>query len=244
MADLQLETPHVVYEDEVLVVVEKPAALHSVSLPQGGGASLADWLRVTVPQAATASEKAEDAGLVHRLDFESCGLLLAAKSRTVWEMLRSGLLSEQISKEYRVIVEGKVAGPAEFFGYIGGRGRHSETMRWSKDKPTTYRALAAHTTFTPEKYFEEHDVTLVRVVADAARRHQVRVHAAKALGHPLVGDSRYGSNRLLPTGLLQTEKFAGAFFLQACKLSFVHPISGEKCEFSARSYFSLTQLCK
>ena len=86
------------YNDDYLFAAYKPAGLHTVRLPRAGGASLADLLLAEYPSLANVAPRSGDAGLIHRLDRETSGIVLGAKSRLVWETLFENLLSGATTK--------------------------------------------------------------------------------------------------------------------------------------------------
>ena len=237
--DLQPATPvqpTVVFEDQDIMVVNKPAGLHSVKLSSSDNPSVAKWLAEIRPSMAEIGNNAADAGLVQRLDFETSGLMLAAKSTKIWERLHHSILAGEIQKSYFCAVEGIIEErKISVDSFIGSPYRRSKKMRvYPKDscsKPPK-RALDAKTVFELEKKIDFADITsspanlgscLLKVSAATARRHQIRAHAA-FIKHPLIGDKLYGAT-------LNLSDYPVAFFLQASSLKFRHPISAEFLSF-------------
>lgn len=238
---MKLPTISFLYEDEFLFVVEKPALLHSVKLRSAEAdqdslaARLLDW----DSRLSRAGVKPEDAGLLQRLDFETSGLMLGAKSSEVWQKLKDIFKSEQVSKSYVVLLEGFFPKRKEIESFIGSRHRASKKV--SVTKFPTRSGLKAKTTFELIRKSPANDASLVRAIAASARRHQIRAHAAK-LGFPLWGDKLYGSTRALSdiAGLQGFPEQHPPFLLHAETVAFVHPISGKALRFQSElpAYFS------
>jgi 23S rRNA pseudouridine1911/1915/1917 synthase len=200
--------PHeVVFEDEHLLVVDKPAGV--VVHPAAGHAS------GTLVQALAGRAAGGDAlrpGVVHRLDRDTSGLLVVAKSDAVLRTLQAALQAREIEREYLALVEGR---PPALTGTIDaplGRDRRVRTRRSSDtDDP---RPAVTH--FAIEEALPA--TTLLRVHLETGRTHQIRAHLL-AIGHPVAGDPEYGH-----AGLLGLERQ----FLHATRLAFAHPVTGEE----------------
>lgn len=211
------------YNDDCVFAAYKPAGLHTVQLRSGGGASLADLLLTHYPDLAQASPASGDAGLIQRLDRETSGIVLGAKSREVWQKLFEELLAGSIQKTYVALVEGHCTTRRTFSSFIGSPHRGAAKVRvYENEPPKSARALPGTTVFSPLSFNPVINCSLVEAVASPARRHQVRAHAAY-VGHPLVGDALYGA-RSSPSGLCVTQR---EFFLHACTITFQHPTTGQ-----------------
>jgi len=226
------------FEDSDLLVIDKPPGVHSVELPRGGGEAIATTLKARYPEIAAASEKPEDGGLIHRLDFDTSGLLIAAKNRAAWSTLRAALQRGAIEKLYLAVVDGEAPSTLTIEGWIGSSSRTASTVRVFAQQPRQkFRALPAKTCFERLGFSAKDDFSVVRAIAPTARRHQIRAHAA-ASGFPLTGDSAYGSRRSLPTALTDGR----SFFLHAYTVSFPHPITGVRQTVSLPMPVALEQL--
>jgi 23S rRNA pseudouridine1911/1915/1917 synthase len=206
----------IIYEDAALLVVNKPAGM--VVHPALGHASgtLVNAVLAHCPQAAEVGGP-ERAGIVHRLDKDTSGLILVAKDETTRAALQHQFKRRQVTKTYLALVEGQVQ-PREGVveAPVGRNKRQRKQMavvRSGREARTTYRAV---------EYFSDH--TLLEVHPHTGRTHQVRVHLAW-LGYPVVGDAVYGHRR---QRLLQ-----GRHFLHAARLRFTHPPTGEEVAFEA-----------
>jgi 23S rRNA pseudouridine1911/1915/1917 synthase len=195
------------YEDEHLLVVDKPAGV--VVHPSRG--HLTGTLAQALEGTAEGGEEGWRAGLVHRLDRDTSGLLVVAKSDAVHAALKEALQRREITREYAALVEGR---PPSRTGTIDapiGRDRRVRT-RHSTDTDTPREA---RTHFEVEEALPR--FTLLKVTLDTGRTHQIRVHL-EAIGHPVAGDPEYGH-----AGLLGLERQ----FLHARRLAFTHPVTGE-----------------
>jgi 23S rRNA pseudouridine1911/1915/1917 synthase len=199
----------VAYEDEHLLVIDKPAGV--VVHPARGHA------RGTLSQALegrTAGGDAGRAGIVHRLDRQTSGLLVVARDEAVHRALRDALARRQITREYLALVEGRPpARTGTIDAPIGRDRRHRTRVSTDSDEP---RPAVTH--FALEEALPT--TTLLRVRLETGRTHQIRAHLL-AIGHPVAGDPEYGT-----PGLLGLERQ----FLHAARLAFAHPVTGEPIE--------------
>lgn len=197
--------------------------MHSVRLAHSETCSAAAQLLEKDPARAKVSTRPDDAGLVNRLDQGTSGILLAAKTRSVWLKLREMIQEGAIQKTYLALVEGELAADNEVENYIGSPNRGASKVRvYEKKPPKKQRALPAQTKFHPLLLDARRQATMLEVSAPSARRHQIRAHAAY-LGHPLVGDTLYGSSRLLRDILPGLT--LPSFLLHAASVEFRHPLS-------------------
>jgi 23S rRNA pseudouridine1911/1915/1917 synthase len=196
----------VAFEDEHLIVVDKPAGV--VVHPARG-----HW-HGTLAQAlegrAAGGSDAFRAGIVHRLDRDTSGLLVVAKSDAVHTALKDALARRDMVREYLALVEGRPPARSGTIDAPIGRDRRVRT-RHSTDTDEPREAL---THFALERTLPR--ATLLRVRLQTGRTHQIRVHL-QAIGHPVCGDPEYGT-----AGLYGLERQ----FLHAEHLAFTHPVTG------------------
>lgn len=210
------------YRDNEIFAVDKPAGLHSVRAGSSGGSSIADLLLAEDASLAEIGTPGTDAGLVTRLDFSTSGVLLGARTSSMWNVLHDMIARGEIDKRYVACVECHFPEHLSATTYIGSPNRGARKMKIYEKKPAkAARALEGTSHFTLVSYDPILDCSLVEVAASPARRHQIRIHAAY-LGHPLVGDSLYGSTRSLPSKYGSEREF----FLHAHRMSFRHSSSG------------------
>ena len=212
----------VVFEDADLLVINKPAGL--VVHPGAGNATgtLMNGLLAHAPQL----ESLPRAGIVHRLDKETSGLLLVAKSLPAHTALVRELAERSISRQYLAVCNGVLTGGGTIDAAIG---RHpvDRTRMAVRDN-----GRPAVTHYTVIERFRAH--TYVNVVLETGRTHQIRVHFAYRR-HPLVGDPAYGGRLALPAGASDALREALRTFrrqaLHAARLELKHPVTGEELEF-------------
>jgi 23S rRNA pseudouridine1911/1915/1917 synthase len=201
----------IAFEDEHLLVVDKPAGI--VVHPSAGHPS-GTLVHGLLGHAVAGGEEAERPGIVHRLDRDTSGLLVVARSDEAHRRLQQLLRRRKLVREYLALVRGR---PRSKRGRIEapiGRDRH-DPSRSSLDTDTPRDAV---TNFEIVETMRRH--TFMRVALETGRTHQIRVHLA-AIDLPVSGDPAYGVK-----GDLGLERQ----FLHAARLAFPHPFSGEPVE--------------
>jgi 23S rRNA pseudouridine1911/1915/1917 synthase len=199
----------IVWEDEHLLVVDKPAGIVVHPAPGHAGGTLVHGLL----EHGAAGGEAERPGIVHRLDRDTSGLLVVARSAEAHRRLQRLVRRRELERTYLALVRGR---PRSWRGTIEaaiGRDRSDPTRR-SLDTDTP-RAAVTH--FEVERVLGDH--ALLRVTLETGRTHQIRVHLA-AIDLPVVGDRVYG----LPAPGLRRQ------FLHAARLAFPHPFTGERVD--------------
>jgi 23S rRNA pseudouridine1911/1915/1917 synthase len=214
-----------VYEDGSLIVINKPAGL--VVHPGTGNTSgtLMNGLLHHAPQL----EQLPRAGIIHRLDKDTSGLLLVGKTVPAHTALVRLLADREISRYYLAVCNGVLTGGGTIDAPIGRHRVDRKRMSIRDDgKP-------AVTHYTVLERFAAH--TYIRVKLETGRTHQIRIHFAHRR-HALVGDPVYGRRLALPAGagdsLIATLRGFRRQALHAAKLEFVHPDSGEELSFEAQ----------
>jgi 23S rRNA pseudouridine1911/1915/1917 synthase len=207
----------VIYEDDTIIVVDKPAGL--VVHPGAGNetGTLANGLLAKYPELVDVGERIRP-GIVHRLDGGSSGLLVVARTQAAVEALIEQFADHSATRVYLALVWGHPDAPHGVIDAPIGRSRRDPLRmavvadgRWAR---TEYRVL--------ERYDSPADLALLECRLETGRTHQIRVHLS-SINHPLVGDPVYGQRR----PKLQVERP----FLHAAELSFVHPATGERVTF-------------
>lgn len=208
----------IVYEDEHLLVINKPAGL--VVHPAAGHAdgTLVNALLNHAPEL----ENLPRAGIVHRLDKDTSGVMVVARSLIAHTSLVEQLQSRTMGREYEAVIVGTLTGGGTVDAPIGRHPRDRKKMAvvaGGKPAVTHYRLL---------ERFAAH--TLVRCQLESGRTHQIRVHMAH-LHHPLVGDPAYGGRLRLPKGTTDDLREVLSGFsrqaLHARQLTLEHPETGE-----------------
>ena len=207
----------ILYEDRNFFGVFKPSGIHSAETPKGGGVSIASLLRKELPQCSHFGIKPEDAGLLNRLDFETSGILVVAKSAKARDLFSCETRANRVTKKYLSFVEGILTEPCTIDMPIGSRGRNSSRMRTFENPRKKDRAQDAVTHLKPIRIIKESNISLIEIEITQGRRHQIRVHLS-SIGHPLYLDSLYGA--VLPPGLIACSNQT-YFFLHNSSISFV-----------------------
>jgi len=209
MGAVRAEPPQVVWEDEHLLVVDKPAGM--VVHPARGHSegTLAQLLA-----GVAAGGEPERAGIVHRLDRDTSGLLVVAKSEEAHRKLQQAISQRRVHREYLALVEGR---PPSRTGTIDAPIGRDPRVRTRMAVGGAFER-EARTHFALER--ELPGRSLLRLTLETGRTHQIRVHL-RAIGHPVCGDPEYGAAGAL--GLKRQ-------FLHASRLSFEHPITGEQID--------------
>jgi 23S rRNA pseudouridine1911/1915/1917 synthase len=207
----------VVHADDDVVVLSKPAGI--VVHPGAGhsGGTLAAGLLHRFPDMASVGDPLRP-GIVQRLDRDTSGLMVVARSSGAYAALTAALAAREVERRYRALAwglfesrRGSIDAP---IGRSTARRTRMAVREAGKEARTDYEVL---------RQYADPVVALIECRLETGRTHQIRVHLA-AIGHPVVGDATYGGDRqpLRP----------GRPFLHACHLAFNHPVTGERLEFS------------
>lgn len=203
----------IVHEDEAILVVDKPAGL--VVHPGAGNPSgtLANALLAHSTELADIPR----AGIVHRLDKDTSGLLVVAKTLAAHTHLVRQLAARTVTREYAALVHGALTGGGEVDAPIGRHPiarTHMAVSARGKPARTRYRVLERFRT-----------ATLVAVSLDTGRTHQIRVHM-RAIGHPVIGDPTYGTKDRRSIDFPRQA-------LHAARLALTHPVHGTRVEWTS-----------
>ena len=208
----------IVYEDDELLVVDKPAGMVVHPAPGNHSGTLVNALMYHCGDALSSINGVIRPGIVHRIDKDTSGLLMVAKTDRAHNALSAQLAEHSITRRYKAIVysnikedEGTVDKPIG--RDPGNRLRNAVVYTNSKNAVTHYRVLERFGGFT-----------LVEAVLETGRTHQIRVHMAY-IRHPLLGDTLYGPAK--------NRYGAKRQMLHAGVLGFVHPVTGEYMEFNS-----------
>lgn len=217
----------VVFDDEYLIVINKPVGIAAHPSPGWKGATVVGAIFAAGYQLAT-SGAAERQGVVHRLDVGTSGLMVVAKNEIAYSHLKDQFRQRTVAKLYHALVQGHMDPTV---GTIDAPiDRHPrEDYRFAvvangKPSITHYKTLEVFPA-----------VTSLEIELETGRTHQIRVHFS-ALHHPLVGDLTYGADPVLAKGLGVSRPW-----LHAKELGFMHPASGEQLSFTAEYPEDLTR---
>ncbi len=210
---------NIVYEDEALLVVDKPAGMVVHPAPGHEGGTLVNAVLAHCPSLADGGDRP---GIVHRLDRDTSGLILIAKSERIRRLLQQQFKERQVYKAYLALLDGHLQ-PAwgRIEAPIGRDPRHRQKMAvlpGGREAITEYHVLEqfAHATGPAAGNY-----SLVEAEPHTGRTHQIRVHFA-SIGHPVVGDAVYGRRK--------THLPLPRQFLHARRLAFKHPLTGHTVE--------------
>jgi len=210
----------VVHEDPDLIVVDKPAGL--VVHPGAGNrtGTLVQGLLARYPEIASIGDPARP-GIVHRIDKDTSGLLAVARSELGYLHLSAQITTHAVTRRYLALVWGHPDAPRGMIDAPIGRSARTPTRM-----AVSTRGREARTTYEVIESFDDPAaVALLSCTLDTGRTHQIRVHL-ETIGHPVVGDRRYGGHREPFTDLRR-------FFLHAAHLELEHPATGARVAFDS-----------
>lgn len=223
---------NIIYEDDAIVIIDKPAGL---VVHPGAGQSQSTLLNGLLhhdPQLNAIPR----AGIVHRLDKDTTGLMVVAKTITAYLQLIAMMQARQIERHYLALVHGIVP--------LGGKistffGRHPQNRLKMAVRP---QGKLATTHYKVKQQFKQN--TLLDIQLETGRTHQIRVHLSH-IGHPIVGDKLYGKTRAPGHGPLP--QILNAFprqALHAYELHFIHPITNKSLTFTSNIPDDFSSLLK
>jgi 23S rRNA pseudouridine1911/1915/1917 synthase len=208
----------IIYEDEEILALDKPAGMATHGFSGRERKTLANFLAAVRPSLKSVGKSRWEPGLVHRLDRDTSGLVLAAKDQLSFERLRSQFRRGLIRKRYWALVWGRMKTEGEISYSLVHDARDRRRMKAAAEgeRREPAKRWGALTRFRLLGYAQ--GFSLLEVEIETGVTHQIRVHL-EASGHPLVGDPLYGKDRSDPFGL-------GRQFLHAFYLGFRHPRDG------------------
>jgi 23S rRNA pseudouridine1911/1915/1917 synthase len=222
-----LEGLTIVYDDQEIVVIDKPVGCAAHPSPGWTGPTVVGAL-IAAGYTISTSGPAERQGIVHRLDVGTSGLMIVAKSDKAFHVLKDAFRNRTIDKIYHAMVQGHMDPTT---GTIDAPiDRHPKedhrfaVMATGKESITHYEVI---------EYYR--GVSMVKIELETGRTHQIRVHFS-ALHHPLVGDTTYGADPVLAKSLQMSRPW-----LHAAELRFAHPVTGQALNFHAPYPADLTR---
>jgi len=216
---------NIIYEDDDLLVVDKPAGLAVHPAPGHPSHTLVNAILSHLPSLAETGNSLRP-GIVHRLDKDASGVMLVAKNNTAQLNLINQFKARSVVKAYVALVKGHLTPEDGIIEAPIGR-----DPRNRKRMAVVAKGREARTQYHVVKYIG--DYTLLEVRTETGRTHQIRVHL-KAIGYPVVGDATYGVK----------SAYLSRQFLHACRLGFHLPSTGEYVEFTSELPPELEQALK
>lgn len=201
------------YEDEHIIVVDKPAGLLSVAKDTGKGLSAHGFVKQHVP--------GKKVFVIHRLDQETSGLILFALSQEAFQKLKEELKQRKVQRTYVAMVEGSLAGSGVWDSYLV----EDLSLKMRVVSPEVQGAERAITKYKVLREGKKNSLIECQLVT--GKKNQIRIQAAEA-GHPILGDTKYGAPRTR----------APRMCLHATTLSFFHPITKKKLIFKSPHHFT------
>ncbi|MFV1917402.1 MAG: RluA family pseudouridine synthase [Patescibacteria group bacterium] len=230
--------PKVIFEDEQLLVLDKPSGwvVNEAETTKHQDV-IQVWLRnMAYPLAKNAEMRS---GIVHRLDKETSGVLVVAKTKDVFENLQSQFKERVVRKKYTALVHGKIEPKEGVVGAPVGR------LPWNRERfgvlpggrkaITNYKVLEYYSLSTDHRS----PLTLVEFYPETGRTHQIRIHA-KYLGYPIVSDQFYAGRKTAR----DDRTWCPRLFLHASEISFSHPKTGRNVSFKSKLTLDLSSCLK
>jgi 23S rRNA pseudouridine1911/1915/1917 synthase len=211
----------VVYEDDALIAVNKPAGLACQPLDTDETGTIANGLVARYPELAAIGDAPLAAGVLHRLDGGTSGVVLAARTPDVYTAMRRQFRDREIIKRYVALVDGVVAGPGLLTHDLAHQPAFRGRMVEAGGIAQPDRVMRAVTEYRPVRRIEAR--TLLEVMIRTGVTHQIRCQLA-LIGHPVVGDLRYGAAAVAGFN---------RHFLHAQSICFRHPLTGDRREITA-----------
>lgn len=210
-----LEIP-ILYEDGCLLALDKPAGIPTHGFSGRQTRTVANFLTAIRPSLIGVGMNRWEAGLVHRLDRDTSGIVLAAKDQDTFDHLREQFRRGAVRKYYWALVRGKTQEERAIAAPLTRDPRDRRKMKPFAGAGRRGRAARAWKAWTRfQRVAHARGYSLVRVEIGTGVTHQIRVHLS-SIGYPLVGDPLYGKGPDEPLGI-------GRLFLHACSLTFDHP---------------------
>lgn len=211
-------TPKIVFEDKFILMIDKPAGMVVNLAETTREKTIQDWIKEYLKIKGRGI--GERAGIVHRLDKETSGLLVVAKTEEAFKNLQQQFKQRRVEKKYLALVHGKVE-PKE--GAIEAPITRSPFNR--KKFGVFLGGRPAQTKYKVKKYFNSY--SLLELTPETGRTHQIRVHL-KYLGYPVVADAKYAGRKTAR----RDRQWCPRQFLHASHLAFTHPQTKKRVKFT------------
>ena len=180
----------IIYEDDNVIVLNKPAGVLSQNAESSKSPSISDFLVKHYPEIKNVGEDEMKFGVVHRLDKDTSGVIITAKNNQAFEFLKDQFKNRKTRKIYTALIYGNIKPKEDEINLKIGRSKTNPNMQTAIDtkKKKNIKAREAQTIYKTIEKFK--DYSLLEVSLKTGRMHQIRVHL-KAIGYPIVGDQKY-----------------------------------------------------
>ena len=220
--------PTIIFEDESILVLNKPSGwITNDASTTTTQPVLQTWLRENLKYPLIGDRERRD-GIVHRLDKETSGLLIIAKTISAFENLQSQFKERKVTKTYIALTHGEIElKEGEIVASVGRlpwRRERFGVLPGGREAITKYKVISYHSLITDHGSL----FTLVELYPKTGRTHQIRIHL-KFIGHPIVGDYFYAGRKTAREDRLWCPRL----FLHASKISFFHPETGKELTFES-----------
>lgn len=227
----------IIYEDEFLLVIDKPSGVVVNRAQSVKEETIQDWAekkiksQISDPRVEEEQDFYDRAGIVHRLDKETSGLLIIAKNPQVFIDIQTQFKERKVTKRYKTLVHGKVV-PAkgEIKASVGRLPWNRERfgiLPGGREAATSFEVLGYYK--HPDTTVGSHDIfSLLEVTPMTGRTHQIRIHL-KYIGHTVVSDKFYAGRKTYREDI----KFCPRLFLHAAYIAFTHPKSKQEIKFES-----------
>lgn len=231
-----METPKIIFEDEDVLVLDKPSGwITNDSATTTTQPVVQKWLRENFKYPLIGDRERRD-GIVHRLDKETSGVLVVAKTKEAFEKLQAEFKGRTVEKEYTALLHGKVdPSDGEIKATVG-------RLPWRRDRfGILPEGRESQTFYKVIKFFKGNNAghSLVEFYPKTGRTHQIRIHA-RHIGHAVVSDEFYAGRKTARND----RKWCPRLFLHASKIKFVHPKTRESVSFSSPLPIELEDVLK